>query len=189
MLALMARNWWVIAIRGVAAIAFGVLTILWPTLSLVGLVFLFGAYALVDGVSSVIAAVRGDPATRGHGLSVAVWGIAGIIAGVIAFINPGLTAITLLYVIAAWAIIVGAMQIYAAYRLRREIQGEWLLAIGGVASMAFGILILVAPGAGALSLLALIATFAIIFGASLLALAWRLRGWHAGGRVSGTSAA
>ena len=189
MLALMARNWWVIAIRGVAAIAFGILTFLWPTLTLLGLVYLFGAYALIDGVSSLTAAVRGEPGTRGHGLSVAVWGIAGIVAGLIAFVNPGLTAITLLYVIGAWAVIVGAMQIWAAYRLRREIQGEWLLAIGGIASIAFGILVLIAPGAGALSVLALIATFAIIFGASLLALAWRLRGWHTGGRVSGTSAA
>ncbi len=189
MLALMARNWWVIAIRGVAAIAFGILTFVWPTLTLLGMVYLFGAYALVDGVSSIIAAVRGEPGTRGHGLTVAIFGIAGVIAGVIAFVNPGLTTITLLYVIGAWAIIVGATQIYAAYRLRREIAGEWLMAIGGVALIAFGVLIVVAPGAGVLSLLALIATFAIIFGASLLGLAWRLRTWHGQGTVDRTRAA
>jgi uncharacterized membrane protein HdeD (DUF308 family) len=192
MLALMARNWWVIALRGIAAIAFGILTIVWPTLSLLGIIFLFGAYALVDGISSIVAAVRGDPGTRGHGLAIAIIGVAGVIAGIIAFVNPGLTAITLLYVIAAWAIVVGVTQIYAAYRLRKEIEGEWLMAIGGVASIAFGVLIIVAPGAGALSVLALIATFAILFGISLLALAWRLRTWHNEGRaprMTGTSAA
>src|SRR5690349_22032672 len=105
MLALMAKNWWVIALRGVAAILFGILTIVWPTLSLLGIIYLFGAYALVDGISSILAAVRGDPATRGHGLLIAVIGITGVIAGLIAFVNPGLTAITLLYVIAAWAIV------------------------------------------------------------------------------------
>jgi uncharacterized membrane protein HdeD (DUF308 family) len=181
MLALMARNWWVIAIRGIAAIAFGVLTFVWPAITLLGMVYLFGAYALVDGVSSIIGAVRGEPGTRGHGLTVAIWGIAGVIAGIIAFVNPGLTAITILYVIGAWAIVIGAAQIYAAYRLRREIEGEWLMAIGGVASIAFGILVVVAPGAGILSVLALIGTFAILFGLSLLALSWRLRTWHTQG--------
>jgi uncharacterized membrane protein HdeD (DUF308 family) len=181
MLALMAKNWWAIAIRGVAAIAFGVLTFLVPAISLLGLIYLFGAYALVDGVSSVIAAIRGDPATRGHGFAVALIGIVGIIAGLIAFVNPGLTALSLLYVVAAWAIVIGALQIYAAIRLRREIEGEWLMAIGGVASIAFGVLLIVAPGAGLLSLLALVAAFAIIFGISLLALAWRLRTWHTQG--------
>jgi uncharacterized membrane protein HdeD (DUF308 family) len=193
MLALMAKNWWVIALRGVAAIAFGILTIVWPTLSLLGIVYLFGAYALVDGISSILAAVRGEPATRGHGLLIAIIGFAGVIAGLIAFVNPSLTVITLLYVIGAWAIVVGVTQVIAAYRLRKEIEGEWLLAIGGVASVAFGALILIAPGAGVLSLLALIATFAIIFGASLLALAWRLRKMHTemgtGRQTTGASAA
>jgi uncharacterized membrane protein HdeD (DUF308 family) len=193
MLALMAKNWWVIALRGVAAIAFGILTIVWPTLSLLGIVYLFGAYALVDGISSILAAVRGEPATRGHGLLIAIIGFAGVIAGLIAFVNPSLTVITLLYVIGAWAIVVGVTQVVAAYRLRKEIEGEWLLAIGGVASVAFGALILIAPGAGVLSLLALIATFAIIFGASLLALAWRLRKMHTemgtGRQTTGASAA
>jgi uncharacterized membrane protein HdeD (DUF308 family) len=193
MLALMAKNWWVIALRGVAAIAFGILTIVWPTLSLLGIVYLFGAYALVDGISSILAAVRGDAATRGHGLLIAIIGFAGVIAGLIAFVNPSLTVVTLLYVIGAWAIVVGVTQVLAAYRLRKEIEGEWLLAIGGVASAAFGALILIAPGAGVLSLLALIATFAIIFGASLLALAWRLRKMHTemgtGRQTTGASAA
>jgi uncharacterized membrane protein HdeD (DUF308 family) len=194
MLALMAKNWWVIALRGVAAILFGILTIGWPQISLLGIIYLFGAYALVDGISSILAAVRGDPPTRGHGLLIAIIGFAGVIAGLIAFVNPSLTALTLLYVIGAWAIVVGVTQVYAAYRLRKEIEGEWLLAIGGIASVAFGILVLVAPGAGALSVLALIATFAIIFGVSLLALAWRLRKLHnavsgTGQRTTGTSAA
>jgi uncharacterized membrane protein HdeD (DUF308 family) len=193
-LALMAKNWWIVAIRGIAAILFGVLTILWPNLTLLGLIYLFGAYALVDGVSSIVAAVRGEPGTRGHGLAIVLIGIIGIAAGIIAFVWPNITALSLLYVVAAWAILMGAAQIYGAYRLRREIDNEWLLALGGVAAIAFGILLVVSPGAGLLSLLALVAAFSIIFGILQLGLAWRLRTLHtqvttSRSNVSGTASA
>jgi uncharacterized membrane protein HdeD (DUF308 family) len=176
MLALMARNWWAVAIRGIAAIAFGILTILLPGITLLTLVYLFAAFALVDGVSAIVSAVRGDPATRGHGWSVLVIGIVGVIAGIGTFIWPGITALTLLYIVAFWAIVTGVFEIIAAIRLRREIQGEWLLALGGIASVAFGLLLIAAPGAGLLAVLTLVGAWAIILGVILLALAWRLRG-------------
>ena len=192
MLALMTKNWWLVAIRGIAAIAFGILAIALPGVTLITLIYLFAAYALVDGVSSIISAVRGDPSTRGHGWTAVLIGVAGIVAAVGAVLLPGLTALTLLYLVAAWAIVSGAAHIVAAIRLRREIQGEWLMALGGVASVAFGVLLVIAPGAGLLSLLLLVGSYAIIFGFILLGLAWRLRGFHGqatGGTHSSASTA
>jgi uncharacterized membrane protein HdeD (DUF308 family) len=175
MFTLVTRNWWVIATRGVAAIAFGVLTIAWPQLTIVTLVLLFGAYALIDGVSSIIAVLRGDPETRGRGVWIAGIGIVGILAGVYTFLFPGLTTLALLYVVAAWAIVTGVLQVLAAIWLRREIEGELLLALGGILSVAFGALLIIAPGAGIMSLLFVVAIWAIIFGVSLIGLAIRMR--------------
>ena len=178
MLALLAKNWWLLAVRGVAAILFGIATFIWPQVTLQVVVFLFGAYALVDGVASIVAAVRGDPGTRGHGLLIALIGIISVIAGVGSFVYPNVTALALLYVIAVWALIFGIAQIYAAYRLRKEIEDEVLLAIAGLASVAFGVLLIAFPGSGILSLLTLVAIWSIIFGVVMLVLAFRLRGLH-----------
>ena len=189
MLALMAKNWWAIAIRGIAAIIFGILTILLPGITLLTLVYLFAAFALVDGVSAIVSVVRNDPASRGHGWSVLVIGIVGVIAGIGAFIWPGITALTLLYIVAFWAIATGVFEVIAAIRLRREIQGEWLLALSGVASVAFGALLVVSPGVGLLALLTLVAAWAIILGVILVVLAWRLRGMQTAtgrGAMAGT---
>jgi uncharacterized membrane protein HdeD (DUF308 family) len=175
MFTLVTRNWWVIAIRGVSAIAFGVLAIAWPQLTIVTLVLLFGVYALIDGVSSLVAVIRGDPETRGRGLWFALMGVVGILAGIYAFLFPGLTTIALLYVVAAWAIVTGVLQVMAAVWLRREIEGEWLLALGGLLSVVFGLLLVIAPGAGIMSLLFVLAIWAIIFGVSLLGVALRMR--------------
>jgi uncharacterized membrane protein HdeD (DUF308 family) len=174
-LALLAKNWWTLAIRGIAAIVFGVAAFLWPGITVIALVYLFGAYALVDGVFAIISVIRGDPATRGHGLYVTVLGVVSIIAGIGAFVLPGLTAVTLLYIVAAWAIITGAFAVLAAIRLRKEIEGELFMAIGGLASIAFGVLAIIFPGTGLLSIIWLLAAYAIVFGITLLALAWRLR--------------
>ena len=175
MLALLAKNWWVVAVRGIAAIVFGVAAFIWPGVTVIALVYLFGAYALVDGVFAVISAVRGDPATRGHGLYVTVLGIVSIIAGIGAFILPGITALTLLYIVAFWAIVTGAFALLAAVRLRKEITGEFWMALGGIASIAFGILAIVFPGSGLLSIIWLLAFYAVVFGVTLLGLSWRLR--------------
>jgi uncharacterized membrane protein HdeD (DUF308 family) len=179
----LARNWWVLALRGGIAILFGLLTILNPAISLAALILLFGAYALADGVFSIIAAItrrRNEP----RWAALLVSGILGILIGLATFLMPGVTALVLLYFIAAWAVVRGIFEIIAAIQLRRVIDGEFWLILAGVLSVAFGVLMFLFPGAGALALLLWIGVFAIVFGVVLFALAFRLRGWgrtHLGG--------
>ncbi|HVA86534.1 MAG TPA: HdeD family acid-resistance protein [Candidatus Saccharimonadales bacterium] len=178
MLDVLARNWWLLAIRGVAAIVFGIGAFLWPGLTLLTLVILFAAFALVDGSSALIALLRGKPAARHHAWAVGIIGVVGILAGIGAIIYPAITALALLYVVAAWAIIIGVFGVIAAVRLRREIKGELWMAMGGIASIAFGVLLVLFPGTGLLSLVWLVGIWAVMFGMTSLALAWRLRGHH-----------
>ena len=180
MLPLLARNWWLIAIRGIAAIVLGVLAFVWPGLTVAILVALFGAYALVDGVSLLISLVRGDRSVRSHAVAVGIMGLAGVIAGILTFLFPGWTALTLTLLVGAWEIILGVVQIVAAVRLRREISGEAWMVLGGVITTLFGLYIVLLPGAGLLSLVWLVGFWAIVFGISSLLLAWRLRAHHTG---------
>jgi uncharacterized membrane protein HdeD (DUF308 family) len=170
----LSRNWWAIALRGVVAIAFGVLAFLLPGLTLYALVILFGAFAMVDGVLALVGAFRRREGRRPD-LFLIIGGLAGIAAGIIAFVLPGLSALALLYVIAAWAIVTGIAEVVAAYQLREEIRGEWLLALSGAVSFVFGLFIALFPGPGALAVVWLIAAYAIVSGVILLALAFRLR--------------
>ena len=165
-----ARHWWALTLRGVAALLFGIMAFVWPGLTLAVLVLFYGASALVDGALALVTGVRG-----GLGGMVVV-GLLGIAAGVITFFWPGITALALLYAIAFWAILRGVFEIVAAIRLRREIEGEWLLATAGLLSIGFGVLLLLNPGAGALSVVWLIGAFAIVWGVTLIALGFRLRG-------------
>lgn len=167
------RNWWVFALRGVLAIAFGLFALFLPGITLLALVLLFAAYAIVDGVFSVAAGLRGAT-DRQPDWWLIVGGVAGIIAGILAVIWPNITALVLLIFIGAWAIVSGAAALVAAYRLRDRIRGELLLAIEGLVSIAFGVLILVMPSAGALAVVWLIGAYAIASGVLLLALAVRL---------------
>ncbi|HWE62713.1 MAG TPA: HdeD family acid-resistance protein [Chloroflexota bacterium] len=170
------RNWWALALRGLAAIIFGILALVVPHITLVVLIAFFGAYVLVDGFFTLVAAVRAaEQHTRWWPLLVE--GVAGIIAGVLTFIWPGLTALVLLYFIAAWAIVTGVFEVLAAIRLRREIRGEWLLGLSGVLSVLFGLLLIAFPGAGALTVVWLIGAYALVFGVVLVGLALRLRNW------------
>jgi uncharacterized membrane protein HdeD (DUF308 family) len=178
MLDLLGRNWWAIALRGVIAIAFGVLAFAQPQLTLRVLVTLVAIYLLADGLSLLISYVRGDPEARRAGWSVAVMGIVGIVAGVAAFVWPNITALTLLVVVAFWAILTGIFQVIAAIRLRREIQGELLMAIGGILSIAFGVYLLVNPSDGLLSLVWLVGFWAVVFGVTQILLAFRIRARH-----------
>ena len=167
------RHWWVVALRGLAAIMFGVLAFIWPGITLAVLILFFGAYAIVDGVLALYSAFRS------HGEH--VWGpllegVVGIGAGLVAFLWPGITALALLIVIATWAILTGVLEAYAAVRLRQVIKNEWALVFSGVLSVIFGILLLVQPGAGALALVWLIGLYAVIFGIGMLVFGWRLRG-------------
>ena len=185
----LARHWWVIGLRGLAAILFGVLAFVWPGMTLAVLVLLFGAYALVDGVLTLIAAFRGGVQ---HRIVMLVEGVVSVLAGLAAFVWPGLTALVLLYIIAFWAIVTGVLEIVAAIRVRRAISNELGLVIGGVLSVVFGVVLLIAPGAGALAVIFLIGAYAVVFGIALLGLAWRLREHHQtairGAPLGGTAA-
>lgn len=185
MLDRLSRDWWIIALQGVAAVVFGVLALVWPGITLLALVFLFAAYALVDGVLALIRGLR-----RGGGGRPDWWRVAhgavGIAAGVIAFAVPDITAYALLLVIAAWAIVSGGIELMAAYQLRDVIRREWLLALDGVVAILFGVALIVFPSAGALAVVWLIGAFAIVSGVILLMIAFRLRG---SARATGTSAA
>lgn len=179
MLGLITRDWWVFAVRGIAAIVFGILAFIWPVTTLTVLVFMFGAYVLVDGVALLIALARGDAAARRHAWSVVGIAVLGIVAGVVTFAWPGLTALSLLYVVAFWAIAMGTFQVVAAIVLRREIDGEFWMALGGIASIVFGALLVVSPGDGLISLVWLVGIWAIVFGATSLGLAYRLHAINA----------
>jgi uncharacterized membrane protein HdeD (DUF308 family) len=172
----LARYWGWIALRGVAALIFGLLTLFYPLITLATLVLLFGAYALVDGVFAVGAAVasrRGEP----HRGWLLIGGIAGIALGILTFAQPHITALILLYFVAWWAIVIGGSQIAAGIRMRKVITGEWLLILAGALSILFGLLLLVRPGAGALAVAVWIGAYATVLGVVLIALALRLRSW------------
>jgi uncharacterized membrane protein HdeD (DUF308 family) len=172
--AVLARNWWLVALRGAAAIVFGILAFATPGLTLAVLILLFGAYALVDGIANIIAVFRRHEAEQPW-WALLVEGIVSVAAGVVAFVWPGLTAIALVYLIGAWAVITGVLEIVAAVRLREEIQGEAWLILSGALSVVFGLLVMFAPGAGALAVVFYIGAYAIVFGALLLGVAFRLR--------------
>jgi uncharacterized membrane protein HdeD (DUF308 family) len=176
----LARNWGFIFLRGLAAIVFGVLTFAWPGLTLVSLVLLYGVFAIFDGVFAIGAAIRGGQAAPRWWL--ALLGVLGLAAGVVTLAWPGLTGLLLLYFIAGWAIVSGVLQIIGAIRLRKEIEGEWLLIASGVLSVLFGVFVVANPGAGALGLAFAIGTFAVIYGVLLIGFALRLRS-HARVRI------
>jgi len=168
------RTWWMLLLRGFFAIAFGVLTWFLPGVSLAALVLLFGAYAMADGVLGVWSAIAGRKEHE-HWWVMLLIGLLGIAVGLLTFLAPGVTALVLLFYIAIWAIATGVLQIVIAIRLRKEVQGEWLLVLGGLASVLFGVLLVVQPAAGALAVLWLIATYAVVFGVLLVLLGFKMR--------------
>jgi uncharacterized membrane protein HdeD (DUF308 family) len=170
----LSRNWWAVSLRGLAGILFGITTFIAPGISLAALVLLFGAYAFADGVLAVVTAVRRRGNDRWGMLLLE--GLVGIAAGVLTILWPGITALALLYLIAAWALVTGAFEIAAAIRLRKVITGEWILALSGILSMALGVLLVAAPGPGALAVVIWIGAYAFVFGVLLFALGLRLKG-------------
>jgi uncharacterized membrane protein HdeD (DUF308 family) len=169
-------TWWVVVLRGIAAILFGILALLWPGLTLVILIALFGAYALVDGIANIAGALE-RRRRYDRWWVLLVEGIAGVIAGVLTFIWPAITGLVLLFLIAARAVVVGIFEIVAAIRLRREIEGEWLLGAAGVLSVVFGVLVFAFPAGGALAIVWLIAWYSLLAGILLSVLGFRLRSW------------
>ncbi|WP_226664584.1 HdeD family acid-resistance protein [Microbulbifer aggregans] len=176
MLKLLAENWWVLLLRGLFAVLFGVLTFVWPGISLLSLIILFGAYSLVDGVVALFGAFKGRGQVQGSSLWWLLFvGISGVAAGIVTFIYPQVTALVLVVFIGAWALVRGIFEIIGAVRLRKEIDHEWLLILAGLISVLFGLALLVNPQAGALALLWLIGGYAILFGLILIWLSFRLR--------------
>ena len=171
----LAENWWLLLLRGIAAIAFGVLAFIWPGLTLLTLTFMWGFYAIADGVLALWAAIASKGGEIAPRWWLAVVGVAGILAGLVTFVWPGMTALVLLMFIASWAIVIGVLQIWGAIRLRKEIEGEWLLGLSGLLWVAFGVIMFVQPGAGALALIWWIGSFAILAGCVYIALALQLK--------------
>ncbi|HXY54305.1 MAG TPA: HdeD family acid-resistance protein [Nitrospirota bacterium] len=171
---ILSRNWWVLLLRGIIAIIFGVLAWVQPGISLAALVLLFGIYALTDGILGVWTAVAGQ-GEHEHRWVLLLWGLIGIGVGIMTFVVPGVTALALLFYISIWAIATGVLEIVAAILLRRVIKNEWLLILGGLASVVFGVLLMAQPVTGALAVLWLIGTYAFIFGVVLVILAFKAR--------------
>jgi uncharacterized membrane protein HdeD (DUF308 family) len=178
------KNWWAVLIRGVLAIIFGIIAIGWPGHALLALVLVFGAYAFVDGIFTIVAAFR-SAARHAHWIALLLEGILGVIVGLIAFFDPRIAILAFAYVVGFWAIVTGVLELFAAFRLRRELGGEILLILGGLASVLFGILLLVFPGPGVLTVALIIGIYALIFGVLLVILSFRLRSWHQSGGLDG----
>lgn len=172
-LPMVAGNWWVLLLRGIAAVLFGLAALLWPGLTLYVLVIFFGAYVLVDGVFAIAAGIRGS---GGRAWLLLAEGVLGVLAGLVALFWPGISALVLLYVIAAWAIFTGILKMVMAISLRREIENEWLMILSGVLSVVFGVVLGALPGVGLLSLVWLVGIYALIFGVALIVLGFRVRG-------------
>jgi len=170
-----ARNWWVFLLRGIVAILFGVLAFLRPGITLEALVLLFAFWALFDGVFSLIGSI-GAAEAREPWWPLVLIGLLGIAAGILTLRYPGVTALALLFVIAFWSILRGIIEIVAAVRLRDLIKGEWWLILGGIASIAFGVLLVMYPESGLLAVVWLLGIYAVIFGITQIMLGFRLKG-------------
>ena len=176
---ILSRNWGWVVLRGIAAIVFGVLTFFQPGITLAALVLMFGAYSLADGVFMIVWAIanrHGEPAW----VPLVIGGLLGIAAGIVTFFFPAITTVALLMIMAAWAIAIGVTTIVAAIRLRKEITGEWRLVLSGLLSVALGVILVAAPGVGALAMVLWIGGYAIASGILQIALGFRLKSW---GRV------
>ena len=176
MLTNLAHKWWTFVLRGISALLFGVIAFVWPGLTILSLTFVFGFYVMLDGIFALVAAWNFRSSKR-------VWlllleGLLGLAAAVIAFVSPGITALVLLAVIAAWAILTGILEVVAAIRLRQEIENEGWLGLGGLASIVFGVLLVIWPGSGLVTLSWLIGFYALAFGISMLMIGFRLQGMN-----------
>jgi uncharacterized membrane protein HdeD (DUF308 family) len=171
---ILSRYWWTTLLRGLVWILFGIVLLAEPGISLVTLTLMFGIFAFIDGVAAVVSAIGGRKQYENWWVLL-LTGLAGIAVGVLTFINPGATALGLLYYIAIWAIATGLFGLMTAIYLRKEIQGEFWLGLAGLASIAFGVLLIMRPGAGALTVLWLIGAYSIALGLILVILAFETR--------------
>jgi uncharacterized membrane protein HdeD (DUF308 family) len=174
MLGVLARNWWALLIRGIAAVIFGLLAFFWPGATGWALVILFGAYALVDGVFAIVSAVRAAESHQ-RWIALALEGIIGIIIAALVFFDPLLVGVALYYTIAVWAVLTGILELVAAFQLRALMPNEWMLILGGILSIVFGILLIIYPLIGILTVIYLIGFYAIFFGIVMIAFSFRLK--------------
>jgi uncharacterized membrane protein HdeD (DUF308 family) len=173
--ALVAGQWWGVALRGLVAILFGVLALTWPGLTLDALVLLFGVFVLADGISILIDLATNSGRRKGSRGMLVLQALVSIAAGIVTFLWPGITAVALVFVIAAWALVTGLLELSTAFRLRRAVTNEWLLIVDGVLSVLIAVALLINPAAGAIALVWVIGWFAILSGVLLIALSFRLR--------------
>jgi uncharacterized membrane protein HdeD (DUF308 family) len=173
MSALLAQNWWAIALRGVCAILFGIAALLMPGVTIASLVLLFSVYMLIDGIFAILSGIR---AARRHERwgTLILEGVVDLLAGAIAFVAPVATALAFIYLMAAWAIVSGVLLVVAMARLHPA-HGRWLMGLGGIASVIWGLLLFFWPVTGAVVLTWWMGAYALVFGASLIGLAFRLR--------------
>ena len=171
---LLVTSWWSLVFRGIVALMVALITFAWPGITLGALVLLFGAYALIDGTMAFVGAWRAREADEKWG-SLLIEGIAGIVTAAVTILWPAITALALVYIIAAWTLVTGVFELAAARRLRKHISGEWLLALSGIASVIFGVLLVIYPLAGAVVIALWFGVYSFIFGALLIALGIRLR--------------
>ena len=177
MFGIFTRNWWVFALRGLLAIIFGLLALIWPEITIITLVILFGVFILLEGILNLVIGIASSETNRRWWVTL-LQGILGIGIAILTFIWPDITAIILLYFIAAWALLTGFMQIFTAIQLRRMIEREWMMILSGALSIILAILLFVFPGESAISLVWLIGIFTIILGILLIILSFRLRKFH-----------
>jgi uncharacterized membrane protein HdeD (DUF308 family) len=168
----LADSWWAVGLRGLLGIAFGLICLLVPAAAILSLVLLFSAYMLVDGVFAIASGIKAARNGQRWGLFI-LEGIVDVAAGVVAFLWPAITAVAFVFLIAAWALISGALMLYAAFTLKLD-HGRWWLALGGIASLIFGIVLAIAPVVGAVVLTWWIGAYALVFGVLLLILAFQL---------------
>ncbi len=174
MLKLLSRHWWILALRGLLAVVFGVLALVWPASTARVLVVLFGIYALIDGLFSLVSALANRDRGGGWWLLL-LEALVGLAAGVLALIWPRITALVILFIIAAWAIATGILELIAAIRLRKQVEGEWFLGLAGVVSIILGLLLALRPGSGLIAVVWFVGAYAILFGVLLFVLSLRLR--------------
>jgi uncharacterized membrane protein HdeD (DUF308 family) len=187
MLAVAARQWWVLVVQGILGILFGILAILFPGIALVTLAYLFAAWAIVAGASQLIEGWRVAEA-RGRSWPFALMGVVSIVAGILAALIPGITILGLVLLLGAWLVIQGVMEVYTAWQIRREVTGEWILALGGIARVVVGAIVLAMPVVGAVLTVALVAAWSVVAGITALVLGLRLRQFREGAAGSGRMA-
>lgn len=186
MLAIAARQWWVLVLQGILGILFGVLAIVFPGIALVTLAYVFAAWALITGVAHIAEGFR-VAEHRGRSWPFAVMGVLGVVAGILAALVPGITILGLVLLLGAWLLSQGVMEVYTAWRIRAEVTGEWILALIGILRIVGGLIVLALPLVGAIVTVALVAAWSIFGGIAALSIGWRLRRLARGGR-SGTVA-